>query len=81
MTVLYRLIHAEKANYPVVLLCRVLHVTRSSYYAWRGSEAARRARQAADDALVHEITVIHIASRHTYGVPRIHAELRRLGTR
>ncbi|MFB7658162.1 IS3 family transposase, partial [Streptomyces sp. NPDC056128] len=27
------------------------------------------------------LTVVHIASRHTYGVPRIHAELRRLGRR
>ncbi len=56
-------------------------VARSSYYAWREGEAARRARQAADDALANEITVVHIASRHTYGVPRIHAELRRLGRR
>ncbi|MFE8006679.1 IS3 family transposase [Streptomyces sp. NPDC057418] len=32
-------------------------------------------------SLAHEITVVHIASRHTYGVPRIHAELRRLGRR
>ncbi|WP_267717239.1 IS3 family transposase [Streptomyces sp. CoH17] len=29
----------------------------------------------------HEITVLHIASRCTYGVPRIHAELRRLDRR
>ncbi|WP_030187225.1 IS3 family transposase [Streptomyces sp. NRRL S-813] len=57
----------------------MLKVARSSYYAWREGEAARRARQAADDALAHEITVVHVASRHTYGVPRIHAELRRLG--
>jgi len=76
---LYRLIHAEKATYPIVLLCRVLKVARSSYYAWREGEAARRVRRADDDALAHEITVLHIASRHTYGVPRIHAELRRLG--
>jgi hypothetical protein len=76
---LCRFIHAEKANYPIVLLCRVLHVARSSYYAWREGEAARRARQSADDALAHEITVLHLASRRTYGVPRIHAELRRLG--
>ena len=79
MSELCRFIHAEKANYPIVLLCRVLHVARSSYYAWREGEAARRARQAADDALAHEITVLHLASRKTYGVPRIHAELRRLG--
>ncbi|MDN3272488.1 IS3 family transposase [Streptomyces sp. MA15] len=50
-------------------------------YAWREGEAARQARRAADDALAHEITVLHIASRRTYGVPRIHAELRRLGHR
>ncbi|MER6333470.1 hypothetical protein [Streptomyces sp. NPDC001034] len=70
MSELYRLIYAEKATYPIVLLCRVLKVARSSYYAWCEGEAARRARQAADDALAHEITVVHIASRHTYGVPR-----------
>ncbi len=81
MTMLYRLIHAEKANYPIVLLCRVLRVARSSYYAWREGEAARQARRAADDALAHEITVLHIASHRTYGIPRIHAELRRLGHR
>ncbi|WP_171133995.1 IS3 family transposase [Streptomyces sp. Z423-1] len=81
MSELYRFIHTEKANYPVVLLCRVLKVARSSYYAWCDGEAARRAREAANDALGHEITVLHIASRHTYGVPRIHAELRRLGQR
>ncbi|GAB1325720.1 hypothetical protein ACE1SV_00590 [Streptomyces sennicomposti] len=78
---LYRFIHAEKANYPIALLSRVLHVARSSYYAWREGEAVRRRRQTADDALAHEITVLHLASRRTYGVPRIHAELRRLGRR
>ncbi|MCX4743776.1 hypothetical protein [Streptomyces antibioticus] len=41
MSELYRLIHAEKATYSIVLLCRVLKVTRSSYYAWREGEAAR----------------------------------------
>ncbi|MEH0421239.1 IS3 family transposase [Streptomyces sp. B21-083] len=81
MSKLYRFIHAEKANYPIVLLCRVLHIARSSYYAWCEGKAARQARQAADDELAHEITVLHIASRRTYGVPRIHAELRRLGRR
>ncbi|NUT04494.1 MAG: IS3 family transposase [Hamadaea sp.] len=54
---------------------------RSSCRCWREGEAARRRRQAADDALAHEITVLHLASRRTYGVPRIHAELRRLGRR
>ncbi|WP_415926020.1 IS3 family transposase [Streptomyces sp. AK02-04a] len=29
----------------------------------------------------HEITAIHVASRQTHGVPRTHAELRRVGQR
>ncbi|MFE5549964.1 IS3 family transposase [Streptomyces sp. NPDC056534] len=55
--------------------------TCSSCCAWCEGEAARRARRDADDALGHEITVLHVASRKTYGVPRIHAELRRPGRR
>jgi len=74
-----RFIAKEKANYPVALLCRVLGVARSTFYAWLTGEEARRARQRADQALAQEITVIHLASRGTYGVPRVHAELRRSG--
>ncbi|MFB6678195.1 IS3 family transposase [Streptomyces sp. NPDC056390] len=54
-------------------------MTRSSFYAWLAAAKRRAVRQAADEALAHEITVIHVASRHTYGVPRVHAALRRLG--
>ena len=38
----YRFIHAERATHPIVLLCRVLRVVRSAYYAWarRGLSAA-----------------------------------------
>lgn len=76
-------IHAGKVDHPIVRLWRVLHVARPSsyHYAWRDGEAARRARQTAEDALAHEITVLHVASRRTYGVPRTHAELRRSGRR
>ncbi|MGY3240671.1 putative transposase [Streptomyces sp. TE4109] len=54
---------------------------RSSASRGEPREQARAARRAADDALAHEITVLHIASRCTCGVPRIHAELRRLDRR
>ena len=81
MTAVYAFIEAEKTTRTVALPCRLLKVARSSFYAWRSGEQARRTRQAADDALTHEITVLHIASRHTYGIPRIHADLRRLGRR
>ncbi len=75
----YRFIQAEKAEYPVTVLCRVLQVARSGYYAW-----ARRgvsARAAADKELTNQITRVHERSRRTYGAPRIHAELRASGIR
>ncbi|MEU9247712.1 IS3 family transposase [Streptomyces sp. NPDC048385] len=79
MNEVYRFIAAEKAVYPVALLCRRLGVARSSFYAWLEAEQARSARERADEALAHDITVIHLASKGAYGVPRVHAELRRLG--
>ncbi|MER6405935.1 IS3 family transposase [Streptomyces viridosporus] len=81
MNDVYVFIEAEKTTHGVALLCRLLKVARSSFYAWRAGEQARAARQAADDALAHEITVLHIASGHAYGVPRIHAALCRSGRR
>ncbi|MGW1951095.1 IS3 family transposase, partial [Streptomyces sp. NPDC001940] len=81
MSEVYAFIEAEKTTHGVALVCRLLKVGRSSFYAWRAGRRARAARKAADDALAHEITVLHIASKHTYGVPRIHAELCRLDRR
>lgn len=75
----YRLIDAEKANYPVSLLCRVLRVSRSGYYACRGRPPSRRERENAN--LTERIRKIHHRSRGTYGYPRVHAELRALGVR
>ncbi|MGW0793025.1 IS3 family transposase [Streptomyces sp. NPDC002911] len=74
-----RFIHAEKANYTIVLLCRVMKAARSGYYAWHTGIKVREERRRADEALAHEITVIHVASKRTYGVPRVTAELRRHG--
>ncbi|MFE4802050.1 IS3 family transposase [Streptomyces sp. NPDC056708] len=56
-----------------------MKTARSSYYAWAAGLEVREARRRADMALAHEITVIHIASKGTYGVPRVSAELRRQG--
>ncbi|MFJ3763065.1 IS3 family transposase [Streptomyces sp. NPDC090080] len=77
----YAFIEAEKTTHGVAFLCRLLKVARSSFYAWLAAARTRTVRKAADEALVHEITIIHVGSRQTYGVPRIHAELRRLGRR
>ncbi|MGW3692049.1 hypothetical protein [Streptomyces sp. NPDC005125] len=34
MSEICRFIHAEKANYTIVLLCRVMKTARSTFYAW-----------------------------------------------
>jgi len=57
----------------------MLEVSASGYYAWRSRAPSKRAR--ADTALAAEIEAIHARSRATYGVPRVHAELRAQGTR
>jgi transposase InsO family protein len=72
-------IDAEKAQFPVAVLCRHLGVSRSGYYAWaKRSESARRQ---GDQALTLEVAAIHHDSRGTYGAPRVHAELRARGRR
>jgi len=74
-----RFIHAERATYPVALLCRVLRVSRAGYYAWVGRGASAHAQ--VDEALTAQIKEVHARSRGTYGVPRVHASLRAAGVR
>ena len=80
-----RFIDAEKASedrpegYSVARLCRVMGINRSTYYAWLAARPAAAERQRAEDDLVDEIRVIHAGSRGAYGVPRVHAALRRAG--
>jgi putative transposase len=76
---LFGFIDAEKAHLPVALLCRMLGVSRSGYYTWKGRPPSKRDRE--NDALTGTIREIHERSRQTYGSPRVHAELRALGTR
>ena len=75
----FELIDAEKAKYPIDVLCDALDVSRSGYYAWKGRPASARAK--ADEQLGVEIVAIHRRSRRTYGSPRVHADLRAKGRR
>lgn len=59
---------------PVAVACRVLAVSSSGYYEWRGRAPSSRA--VADAALSRQIVEIHTMSRGSYGVPRMHLELR-----
>ena len=75
----FAFIAAEKAVFPVRVLCRTLEVSRAGFYAWRTRPPA--ARTQADQRLGLEIQTIHAESRQRYGSPRVHAELRHRGHR
>lgn len=64
---------AHRATHSVTALCRMLEVSTSGYYAWLIRPTSKRAR--ADAALTDRVRAIHVRSRGTYGVPRVHAEL------
>ncbi len=73
----FRFIEAEKADYPIRLLCRCLAVSRAGFYAWRKRPVSTRAKQ--DERLRVDIAASHSASRRTYGSPRIERDLRQEG--
>ncbi len=73
----FRFVTDHADAYGVKRLCRVLHVSRSGYYDWRYRKPSARAVCNAE--LTTLITGIHRRSGTTYGAPRVHAELRRLG--
>jgi len=75
----YRFVAREKASHHVTSLCRVLGVSRAGFLAW--ASRGPSARAAADVRLLGTIREVHRASRATYGVPRVHAELAERGIR
>lgn len=58
---------------PVEVACRVLGVSTSGYYAWRGRPPSQRAVRHA--WVTDVIARIRAESRGTYGLRRVHAEL------
>jgi putative transposase len=75
----FAFIAAEKAAFPVRVLCRTLEVSRAGFYAWQRRAPAVHTQ--ADQRLGLEIQAIHTESRQRYGSPRVHAELRHRGHR
>ena len=76
---LYRFVDAQKAEgFPVRMVCSVVGVSPSAYYAYRHRPRSGPA-QLAEAALVDEIRAIWAESGGTYGSPRVCAELRRRG--
>jgi putative transposase len=64
---------ANQAAYSVQMMCRLLGVSTSGYYAW--DERPMSAREQMDLRLMGKIQEIHRRSKGAYGSPMIHAEL------
>jgi putative transposase len=69
--------HQHRQKWPVRVMGRVLEVSPSGYYAWRGRSPASRSHRRGQ--LRTAIQEAHRTSRRTYGSPRITAALRRQG--
>jgi putative transposase len=70
----FSLIAAEKADYPVAVMCRMFGVNRTGFHDWERRAPSDRALS--DAFLTERIKQIHGDSRGVYGSPRIQAELR-----
>lgn len=69
----FAFIDVEKASYPMRILCRVLAVSRSGYYAWRARTPS--ARDLEDERLRPKVLEAFETGRGTYGSPRVRDEL------
>jgi putative transposase len=69
----YRCIHRRRDQCSVRMMCRLLAVSRSGYYAWchRG-ESARVHRNRRLGRLIRQV---HLESRGVYGARKVHREL------
>jgi transposase InsO family protein len=75
----FAFIAAEKACFPVALMCRLLAVSRAGFYAWRQRPVAPRTRQ--NETLAAVVAAIYAEHHGRYGSPRVQMELRARGQR
>lgn len=75
----YQFIEQYKQEFPVAVMCRVLGVLESGYYAWRKRPESRHKQE--DARLTTQIQQLFVSRRGVSGSPRIHADLKDLGWR
>lgn len=69
----YACINHRCNHYSVRMMCCLLDVSASGYYAWLGRPESSRMHH--NRELLKQIRSIHEASKGVYGSPRVHAEL------
>jgi putative transposase len=77
--VIYQQIHTHRKEHSVSLMCDVMGVSRSGYYAWRQRPPSQRSQE--DGRLLDAIRTVHQEGKETYGSPKIHRILRKRGVR
>jgi len=75
----FAFIHAEKAQYSVSILCRLLEVTRQGYYAFAKRPLSPRVQE--ERSIRERLRVLHTESDGTYGSPRMLRALQSEGIR
>ena len=73
----FSFIEQHATTYPVRIMCRVLGVSASGYYGWRGRPPS--ARTMANITLLGDVRRIQTRHQGRYGSPRMHAALRAEG--
>lgn len=72
----YAWIREHQKEFPVAVLCEVLEVSPSGYYAWRHRKPA--GSQSRTHQLVQAVTVSYLQSHRVYGYRKVHQDLRLL---
>ena len=75
----FRFIEDHRKTFLVRVMCSVLEVSASGYYAWRHRPESIRSQ--ANQVLLGDIRRVHADSRRRYGSPRVHAALLAEGQR
>jgi putative transposase len=70
----YRIVSAERASFPVSVMCEILGVSKSGFHAWERCAPSDRALS--DAWLTSRIKEVHENVRGVYGSRRVQAELR-----
>lgn len=79
MSAKFACIAAHRPAFRVVLMCRVLVVSPSGFYAAQRRAPSARTRR--DEQLLVQIRAAHQQSRRRYGAPRVHVALTQEGER
>jgi len=74
---MFRFVQEQAVRHRVGLLCHVLGISRSGFYAYRGRSPSALVR--ANEELLAQIREIHQGSQETYGSPRIYRALQQRG--